>query len=620
MATSAPTATFAVELKDQVSGAAMRGAGALEKLRTKIEEDQKALRAMQASMTRLKGGTSTNIAAFKSLRAQIAAKKAAVASAESAFVELGGTFESVGGSAGAAQGGIAGLLDKLKGAPGPLGGMVSQLSAMKGMLGPGAIAAGVVAIAAALVALTAAAVGAAAALLRYGVAQSDARRSELLRLEGLTTLRRHQGLTAGSATVLQSAIDRVSDSTALGRGEISGYAEQLHRMGLRGGDLQEALEGVAITASVQGDAMARRFAGMSAAAIRTGGSVRRLADDVRARLGGIAQRQARGLDRQMERLRGNVARLFSGLRIDGFLNALHEVTSLFSQSSASGRALKQIFEALFNPLVGQIEAAGPIARRFFQGLILGALRITIAIVRVRNWFRRTFGASDILAGFDSQRAAVYAGVAVMGLLAVAAIATGVAMGVLAVATVALVGGLLLLAAVPFAIPLAFAAAGIAIWTFWEDLTSIDWSGAGRSLIDGLVQGLRSGAQLVVETVSSIADSATAALRNALQIRSPSRVFARLGLEIPRGLAAGVDRGMPAAMDAVGRVVSVPTDAPAEAGGASSLARAGGAPVSVSIGDVHIHTQSNDPADHARSFRDQVAQLFEGAAIQMGAPA
>lgn len=620
MAASAPTATFAVELKDNVSGAAMRGAASLEKLRATIEEDQKALRAMQAAMARLKGGTSTNIAAFKSLRAQISAKKAAVASAESAFVELGGTFESVGGSAGTAQGGIADLLESLQGAPGPLGGIVSKLSAMKGLLGAGAIAAGVVAIAVGLVALTAAAVAATASLLRYGLAQSDARRSELLRLEGLTTLRRHQGLTAGSATVLQSAIDRVSDSTALGRSEVAGYAEQLHRMGLRGGELQDALEGVAITSSVQGDAMARGFAGMSAAAIRTGGSVRRLADDVRARLGGVAQRQARGLDRQMERLRSNVARLFSGLRIEGFLNALHEVTSLFSQSTASGRAMKQIFEALFNPLVGGMESAGPVARRFFQGLILGALRITVAMVRVRNWFRRTFGASDILAGFDSQRAAFYAGIAVLGLLAAAAVATALAVGVLAVAVTAVVAGLLLLAAIPAAIPLALGAAALAVWTFWDDLTSIDWGSAGRGLIDGFVKGLRSGVRLVGDTVRGIADSATGALRDALQIRSPSRVFARLGLEIPRGLAQGVERGMPAAMGAVDRVVSVPTEVPAQAGGASALARTGGAPMSVSIGDVHIHTDSADGAGLARSFVDQVAQLLEGAAIQMGAPA
>lgn len=612
---STETATFAVVLRDETSGPAANAASALKDLKASIEADTKALRQMQGAMARLKGGQAGNTEAAKRLRDQITAQKASIAGAQRKFLEMGGTFEEVKAASEGAKLGFRDFLGAMGRAPGPIGSVAASLASLPGLAL--ASAAGIAAIAAAMVAMTAAVIASTAALLRYGIAQSDARRSELLRLEGLTTIRRYHGLAAGSATELQSAIDRVSDSTAMGRSEVSGYAEQLYRMGLRGENLQQALEGVAITTSVQGEAMGRRFAGMAAGAIRTGGSVRRLADDVRARLGGVARRQMLALDVQSRRLSQGISRIFGDLRIEGFLSALNEMTSLFSQSTASGRALKTMVEAIFNPMLDTLERLGPVGRRFFQGMVIGALRLTIGLLRVRNWFRATFGDSELFSNVDSLNIALNAGIIIIsglvGVLATAAVVTGL----LAVGLAAVAASVLIMAA-PFLI--AAAAIGGLVWVgmqVYDWYTTRDWAAVGTRITDGIVDGLRRGRDLVLQTVRSIANSAVSTIRDALGIRSPSRVFAALGAEIPRGFADGVERTTPTARGAVHDMVSIPADV-APRGGASAIAGQTDNR-SISIGDIIVQVQSGDGREIGESVRDAIVHALEEALIGMGAP-
>lgn len=605
MSKSTETQTFALVLEDGVSDTAAEAAGALASLRQKIDQDSAALRQMNAAMARLKAGGQGASKAAKELQEKIDAQKASLATAQASYIEAGGDLAQLGQKARGAAGGMDGLTKSLAGAPGPLGAVVGRMNALKGLLAGGPLVAGAVGLAAAflaIVAASAALVGAvaaaSAALLRYGLAQAEARRSELLRLEGLVRIRTWYGLAAGSATELQAAIDRVSDATATGRVETGRYAEMLYRMGLRGDALSEALEGVAITASTQGEGMARRFAGMAAGAARAGRSVRALADDVRARLGGIAARQALGFDRQMQQLRENVGRIFDGLRIEGLLRALRMVTSLFSQSTASGRALRQIVEVLFQPLIDGAAAAGPVARRFFQGMILGAQRLTILFLRARNALMQAFGSRDILGGIDLQSAALTAGTLAVGGLVTAVLAATVALGAFAAIVGVVAAGVLVMTA--------------PIWGALAALATLGYYGAryGGQLMDGMVNGIAKGRDRVLGAIRSVATDATAALRSVLQIRSPSRVFAQLGMQIPAGLAAGVEAGSGEASGAVESMVSAP-DAPAAA--------RGGARTSVSIGEVHIHAGATDqPREMAQSFVDELVRLLEGARIELGA--
>lgn len=602
-----PSATFALKLTDETSGAAENAAGALERLQGTIDDDTKALRNMQRAMRALKGGTTTNVAAFRELRDKITAQKASIADAQSRYVQLGGTFGKTNSAARQASGGFNELLSSAQRMPGPLGGMVSRLGALRGLVVGGGIASGILLIVAASVALTAATIAATAALLRYGVAQSDARRSELLRLEGLASIRRWHGLAAASGTELQAAIDGVSDSTAASRGDLERYTAQLHRMGLRGANLTEALEGMAIVASVQGDGMARRFAGMAAGAARAGGSVRALADDVRSRLGGLAARRMLSLDVQTQRLHQNLERLFSGLRLEGFLSAIRDVADLFSQSTVSGRALKAVVEAMLQPLIDTFEVLGPLAREFFSGMVIGALILAIQIVRLQRFLKRTFGDSEILGGIDAQRLALYAGVAVVGAFAGAVLVASVVLAGLAAIVVAVTAATAL-----FAAPLYVAAAAVGALVYagleaYQWFAEQDWAALGSAIADGIVNGLRAGADRVGGAMRELAGRARSSIESALDMHSPSRVFAELGMNISRGLADGVDAGSAGVESSVGNVVSVPQ---AGAGGGASI----------SIGDVHLHAQEGqDGRAMATEFVDELVALLEGVGLQMGAP-
>jgi len=595
------TATFAVKLTDETSAPARDASVALAQLKRKLEDDTRALREMNAAMRRLKGGTVTDVAAFRQLRDKITAQKASLAQAQSSYVSLGGSFRGVARDAGGASRGFGDLAGVAQRMPGPLGGLVSRLGALRGLLAGGVIAGGVLAIVAALAALVAASAAAAAALLRYGIAQSDARRSELLRLEGLTTLRNRYGVAAGSATELQAAIDRVSDSSALGRAQIEGMSRGLYRAGLRGAALSETLEALAIVESVQGEVGVRRMRGRLIADARAGRSAQRLAD-VRGRLGAIAARQAMGLDRQAVRLRESMSRIFDGLELDGLLRGLHEVTSLFSQQTATGRALKTIFEALFQPMLDAIATLGPIAKRFFQGMVIGALLATIAVQRLSTWLSRTFGGATISQA-TALRVALFAGVAVFFVLAAAVV-------VATVAFVALAASMAAIMAIPFAIVAALGLLVSGLIGIGHAIASIEWVALGRSIVDGLVGGLRSGRDRIVASVRGIAGDAQRAFRDVLGIHSPSSVFAELGRALPAGIAVGVESGSEGAQAAVEGMVS-----PSSGRGGSRRSES-----SISIGEITIHTAATDARGIAADIGDALRELMQGLQVEQEVPA
>lgn len=75
-------------------------------------------------------------------------------------------------------------------------------------------------------------------------------------------------------------------------------------------------------------------------------------------------------------------------------------------------------------------------------------------------------------------------------------------------------------------------------------------GAGIRSAQGLVKGLQSQEKAIEAQMMRIAKSMQAAIKRALGIRSPSRVFADLGVYIPKGLAQGIHAGTPHATGAV----------------------------------------------------------------------
>lgn len=584
--------TFVIDLRDETSRPARQAGASLQDLKRRIDQGAASLRAMIAAQARLKGTSFASGNAARELRARIAAQRDELARAQRQWIEMGGAFSD------AAKKGseLDAVWNAVRGAGGPVGALASCVTALGNPLAfvIGLASAGV----AAYLAFAAAVVQAAMALGRLALASADARRSELLHLQGLTTLRNYYGVAAGTGEELQRAIDRVSDSSALARGEIAGMAESLYRSGLRGANLSDALEGLSIAQSVQGDRGAARFRALAVSIARTGGSVRRLADDYRARLGGIAHRQALSLDRQMQRLHESIGRLFGDIRIEGFLEALNEVVSLFSQSTETGRALHTIVGAIFGPLFDQIGAGSPLVRRFFQGMVIEVQRIVIGVLRIRNAFLHAFGGSAL--------APLIGGAGALSLGRMAAL--GLAGALLAVIVpLALLGGLLYAGAVRLS------QMADAFNAFRDQVAT--WAASGSQLIDGFVSGITGGATRVRDAVTGIAGRATSALRDALGIHSPSRVFAMLGRQIPRGFAMGVDSGSEGVSSATERMASSAT------GGASGEvnARPASAPATVTIENITINGASTQAGQQAAdAFVDQLARALEGVGFEVGA--
>lgn len=575
------TQTFALELEEHTSGPAGEAASALEQLEERILGGQRRLREMTAAMERLKGGTGAQTGAFKQLREQITAQRSSLSAMQGRFIELGGVF-------GRTQTKQESWLDIAKKTPGPLGALAGKLSAVReltqsaggrlaiaasaGLAFASALAAGVVAA----VALAAAVAAVTVALVRYGIAAADARRTEELRLAGMiATARRGSLLSRASSSELSAAIERVAGVAAIGRSEVARYGESLARAGLRGANLSAALEGVAISAAVGGDAAGRRFAALAVGASRTGRSVTALSDDVRRRLGGLNASLNVSLGRLRERFGESLTALFGGPRvraaIDRFLRMLGEIGGMFSQASASGRALRQIVEAVFPSLLADVSDAGPLVRRFFLRAVIAAQEMTIAWLRVRNAVRRVWaefgGGIPVLEGLR-----IGLSTSLLGLTA-------------------------------------RVASGAQLW--WHDVGA----SAARGIIGGLVEGITAGMPSVGTAIEVLGGDAARRFASVLGIRSPSRVFAGFGRNVSRGLADGVRAGAPEATAAVTELVAVPTS---PAPRAVPTSAGGGSPVYLTIERMELKTQATDAEGIAVDFRAALVRVLEELGLELGA--
>ncbi len=643
--------TFSFDLDPSAAkGGANELASTLDQLQGKIDDDTAALGRMQKAMKSLQGGASVDIAAFRSLQKQIDSKKNSIAGLNSKFIELGGTFKKTAKPAQQSGDRIKELFEKMQKGGGPVGGLAGKLGGLRTMLASGGMIAGPVAIAGALLAMSAAITVATLALLKYGLAAADARRSEALALEGLTKVRNWYGIAAGKASDLQGAIDRVSDSLSsgnLGRDQVGALAKGLYQAHFRGKALEQALEGLATVSSAAGEEQAAMYKQMMIGAGRAHGSIKKVTDDIKARFGDIAEAQALSLPNQLKRLKQGFDELFAGLKIEGFLKGLHKIGELFSQSTASGRALKQILTVVLQPLIGGATAGTPIIRRFFQGMILGAQFVVMGALQIALAWRKAFGKSELFKNLDLAKGAMYAGMIVAGLFAAAVVGLGVSIAGI-VAQLAL-----LAAAIAYPIILVYRV-GKAIYTLvtrfdevGAALAKLDWGKIGVDVVKGFADGIRRGVGFAVDAVKGLAKAAKDALLGALDSHSPSRLFRKAAFTAPMGVVVAMREGQPivrkasaalafnarAGFEAEQAKAKPANDNGRRFGGVINLQRsseipdrpsAGSAPppaagaVQVTVGPITINSQATDAAGLMRDLEPEIVRAFTKVAIGMGA--
>jgi hypothetical protein len=603
------TATFAYKIDSNAKDVALGDAAALQKLREQIQGDIVVLRQMQQAMRSLQAGGLAKSGEMKELQDRIGAQKAAIAGAQRAYIQLGGSFREGGRGAKAAANGLAALGDIASGLPGPIGALGNKLHSVSALVGRGAMAAGILAIAAALVVLVAASIAAGAALVKYAVTQADARRSELLRLEGLTKVRRFMidgfgPRRADKASFLQGNIDEVASKVAIGRDQVAQLSDELYRAGLRGGNLQQALEGASIALAGGGQEALTQFKAMAMGIGFMGGNVKKVTDDAKARFGNINKLMMLGLNVQIMKAKENFSALFRGIKIEGFLEGLGKVTEMFSQSTASGRALKVIIETLVQPLINGFGAAGPLAKRFFQGVIIGALLLTLTLLDVRDALVSTFGGNKVLNSLDLQTAVVYAGVVAVGLLAASFVALGVAIG----SAVAILTGVVVAVLLPFA----------ALYAGYQLFKKIDWKAAGMSVVQGIADGIRAGFGLVLDAIKSLGIESHKTFKRSILSSSPSRLFFKAGYTAPQGVAGGMLAGKPLVARAAADMMTVPS-LPFDQPSLPQIAPVSNSKkVEISIGNLSVEGGA-DAKSQAFSVRDELMRILEGVGESVAAP-
>lgn len=549
------------------SAALAEEGAALDALKASAASAEAAHEGLAASATQLEGELKQTAAAEK--------KVADEAAGSGKVNELGEAFGKLGGPLGSAGQKLFGMADGLKKMTGSAGS------------GVGAIAGLTVVVVAVAAAMAYAVVKTAA----WAVGLADAARSAALTTEALSR-------TSPSLSGIGNIIPSVAAKTGLAADALQDLAKQLSDAKVSAADMPAALEAAAIAEAALGKGGAADLV----KDLKEGKkSASALAAEMKSKFGDIVAKKLLSLDAQAATLKGNLSETFGGLNIEGLLGGLSKLIGLLDSSSSSGKALKFLFETIFQPLIDAAVAAIPTIERLFLGAVIGALKLYIALKPAIKAIGELTGAADEGDGSFNWLAA--------GEIVVYAAAT--AIGIL----VAAVG----LAAAPFY------AMYSAVKTTWDLIAGIDWSaigsaitgalsgidlaGLGSSMVVGLVNGLLGGLPGVVSAMLSLGSAAIAALKSKLSIASPSKVFESFGGFTAEGFQKGIEGGTEDAQGAVDSMVG----APGAAGAPGAVAAAGGGkPAAVNLEGVTFNFYGVKDAQQGEGrLRDALRDILEG---------
>jgi chemotaxis protein histidine kinase CheA len=316
----------------------------------------------------------------------------------------------------------------------------------------------------------------------------------------------------------------------------------------------------------------------------------------------VFAKKAKEIEELGTRWRKNLGDIFGGLNLDPIMAGLGKLVDFFDTSTASGRALKALFEAMFKPVAHAVGAILPKVERFLLGMVIGALKVGIAVKQMAAEFDFDLGA------FDAWPDAAALGEAAAWMVATAIAAVGAAILIAAESvntTMKIWDGL------KTAWDTVVGAADKTVSRIKMIWGLLDFRSIASSLIDGFVEGIKAGISRAVGAVKEMADAAVKAAKDKLKVFSPSRVFEGIGGFVAEGFAAGVDDGAPAAQRSMADLVEPPR-APGGSGGTS------GAVVTFQAGAIVINAA--DGTDAADQFMDRLLAALEGAGFAVGAPA
>lgn len=501
-----------------------------------------ALKSEAAALDQVRASAGVVSRAHEALGKGLSNVKAAALKAAEAEAKAAGTGDltkisrglgAIGGPAAAAGQRLAGFAEG-----------VEKLGVSLGEMGP------YVAAAVAIIAIASAAAVATIAIAKWGVELADAGRSAVLMSAGVARS------VAGGAE-LDATISRLADVVPQSAEELQAMAGQLAATGLRGKDLSNALETAAVKAAT-------------------------------LKFGPDFGKQMLALDVQSRRLHDNIAKTFGGLHIEALLAGFQTLVALFDSSTASGQALKFLFETLFQPVIDAVSDAIPSVERFFLRAEIMAIKAFIALKPYRAEIQAV--GAGFMVGI-----AIIGGVLAYTILAVVA-SVGMMVAILGAAVIGLyeIGGVIVNAVVGA----------------FNELKAevLQFNKLGSDMIDGLIAGITGKATAVADALTSVVSDGVKSVEKFLHIGSPSKLFFEMGANTSAGFAGGVDAGAPDAQSALEALVS-PQGSPA--------AGRGGSQQSVVI-NITVDGRGESDDGIAQKIAAAVRDLFETDALMLGA--
>jgi hypothetical protein len=294
------------------------------------------------------------------------------------------------------------------------------------------------------------------------------------------------------------------------------------------------------------------------------------------------------------------------------LGALQKLVGLLDETSASGKAIREVLGAFAQPFADAVEAALPYLEAFLEGILFGALTVALIAIKIKNALGSLIPAS-LTKNIDWLQVAFV-------------VATGL--------TLAFLGALTLLAAVAFVLALPFitilaviVAIGVAIVTVIDaiigEFDKVDkafdemgWADIGGAIIDGIIGGLKDGAMRLYNSIKELATGSHDSFKEGIKSKSPSWLFRLAGRTIPEGTALGIEDETPQVEAATANMTS-PALMGQPSGNASSGSGGGQTTIRIEAGAVVIQGVPGAEEMNNESFLRRLAMALVTAARSGG---
>jgi hypothetical protein len=356
-----------------------------------------------------------------------------------------------------------------------------------------------------------------------------------------------------------------------------------------------------------------------------------------SRIGGLSLAQGNSIGGLLSNIESAPATLMQRLLLarggaeglagfQAFTGALRELNGVLDASTPRGMAFQGVMERLIDGVFGALFQGGDATA--FVDTLLGALeRLEPAVVAVATGLRSFGGgaAESFLAsmqpvmalldrtddpGQTFQKFLRDTGTLV-GYLAGALVLLTVVIGVALAGFGGFVGELgrelAMLYEKVTGIPAMLGEAWASV-TAWFGGLRADAVFLGRSIAEGLGEGILAALPSPVAAIASVGEAILAANASQFDMHSPSRVMARMGGFVSQGFADGIAAGAPGAASALDGLVAG-IGAPATTAGALAAAAGGGG---ISVGDVSVAVAVPPGVTDAEGVATAVSALLPGA--------